>query len=131
MPLYEFECQDGHRSECIMSANDADYPVVCECGKPAKRVVSQLGGFSIPGTTGPTKDDDNDVREARRKHREMCAWGEAVGTLNVKSDSAPTRDAEVTSQDVAKCKAALKRGEKVPVAYRQIAPEGHYDAKSS
>lgn len=40
MPLYDYECKNGHRSEHIMPIDDKA-PVPCpECSSPAIRVVS-------------------------------------------------------------------------------------------
>lgn len=107
-----------------MTADLSD--VRCHCGKRTKRTVSALGAFNVQGTTGNTRDDDDEVRDARNKHREMCEWGEAVGTINVNPNSAPNRAAQVTSEGVKEKKKALARGQKIPEAYRQIAPEDHY-----
>lgn len=126
MPVYEFECKAGHRTAELFPVSSCPKTVKCRCGSTAKITVSKLGSFAVAGTTGNTKDDDDEVRDARRKHREMCEWGEAVGTINCKPNSAPTKDAQVTSEGVKEKKKALAQGKKIPEAYRQIAPEDHY-----
>lgn len=48
MPVYEYECKDGHRSERVvqMRLMTQDEPKMthrCECGKVAKLVPSRTG----------------------------------------------------------------------------------------
>lgn len=42
MPLYEYECPAGHRSEALRPYSERDTPTLCPkgCGKPAKAVLS-------------------------------------------------------------------------------------------
>ena len=47
MPLYEFECPDGHVSEELQKPDDA--PPKCECGKETKKRIS-LSNFELKGS---------------------------------------------------------------------------------
>jgi len=40
MPIYEYECEDGHRSEHYSSISNRPSFVTCECGKTANRQYS-------------------------------------------------------------------------------------------
>ena len=36
MPIYQYECSKGHKSDHLVSYNDREEPQVCpDCGKPA------------------------------------------------------------------------------------------------
>ncbi len=128
MPVYEYECKSGHVTEVLCPVNDRPSRVRCACGRGARPILSAVS-FVIPGTTGATKDDDNDVREARLKHKEMVEWGTAAGCIQPNPNTAPTKDAQPTSEGVKAKKKALASGAKIPQQYRAIAPTGHYDAQ--
>lgn len=38
MPLYDFVCPDGHRTETLRRYVLRDDPLVCSCGLPASRI---------------------------------------------------------------------------------------------
>ncbi len=42
MPLYEYECEDGHRFDSIKPIPKR-YTAVCKCGKIAKHIMSAWG----------------------------------------------------------------------------------------
>lgn len=46
MPLWEFECEDGHRADRLRSIATRDDPIVCSCGKPARRV--EISAAHVP-----------------------------------------------------------------------------------
>ena len=41
MPIYEYQCPEGHVSERIRKHKDCDLSVVCHCGKDTNRIVSR------------------------------------------------------------------------------------------
>lgn len=40
MPLYDYECQDGHKFDRFLSLKDYKEPQTCDCGKPAKKLIT-------------------------------------------------------------------------------------------
>lgn len=40
MPIYEYQCEDGHRFEVIQSFSDEDLTECRECGARVKRLIS-------------------------------------------------------------------------------------------
>jgi len=42
MPLYEYECEDGHRFERLMQMQDRHNVVCPECMKPATQIMSLI-----------------------------------------------------------------------------------------
>lgn len=43
MPLYEYECEAGHKSEAFRPMSEYDLPNQCpECDKVARRIISRL-----------------------------------------------------------------------------------------
>ena len=40
MPMYVFECPDGHQSESVFSIDNRPATVSCDCGKRARRVIA-------------------------------------------------------------------------------------------
>jgi putative FmdB family regulatory protein len=43
MPIYEYDCGQGHRHELMRHIGERDAPTVCpECGQPAYRVMSRF-----------------------------------------------------------------------------------------
>lgn len=51
MPMYDFECPQGHRFEQYLSLRGADNPA-CECGAATERVLG-LANTHIPGGHWP------------------------------------------------------------------------------
>jgi putative FmdB family regulatory protein len=50
MPIYEYECPNGHIQEELVSHSDIDNIKTCPvCGKKAKRIMSQ-NNFQLKGT---------------------------------------------------------------------------------
>ena len=47
MPMYVFECTDGHQSESVFSIDNRPATVGCNCGKRARRIMapSVVHGF--------------------------------------------------------------------------------------
>lgn len=54
MPMYEFQCSSGHRTEKFLSVSESDKAIKCpDCGKRAKRAVSLTGAPILkPGVGG-------------------------------------------------------------------------------
>lgn len=42
MPVYEFECEKGHRFSDLIPVNCREVQCLCECGETARRVVSRV-----------------------------------------------------------------------------------------
>ncbi len=40
MPIYEYECPNGHRFEVIQKFDDPSVEVCTECGQPVQRLIS-------------------------------------------------------------------------------------------
>lgn len=40
MPIYEYQCPNGHRFEVIQKFDDASVQVCTECGAPVERLIS-------------------------------------------------------------------------------------------
>jgi putative FmdB family regulatory protein len=40
MPIYEYECPNGHRFEVIQKFDDVPVEVCTECGAPVQRLIS-------------------------------------------------------------------------------------------
>ena len=40
MPIYEYQCPNGHRFEVIQKFDDASVKVCTECGEPVERLIS-------------------------------------------------------------------------------------------
>jgi len=40
MPIYEYECPNGHRFEVIQKFDDASVDVCTQCGAPVQRLIS-------------------------------------------------------------------------------------------
>lgn len=43
MPLYEYECEDGHITEAWRSIAERNEPIQCECGKESRKIMSAAG----------------------------------------------------------------------------------------
>ncbi len=41
MPLYDFQCSEGHKFELMVPLKDFEAPVFCACTLPAKRLISR------------------------------------------------------------------------------------------
>ncbi|MEZ4819693.1 MAG: zinc ribbon domain-containing protein [Bdellovibrionota bacterium] len=48
MPIYEYECTDGHRFEELQKISDAPLTECKQCGKSVRKLVSQTA-FSLKG----------------------------------------------------------------------------------
>lgn len=64
MPLYEYECPNGHRTEKFLSLAEADKRIKCpQCGKRTERVFSRTGApilkEGVGGFYSPTKVPPN------------------------------------------------------------------------
>lgn len=72
MPLYEYECLNGHIVEAFRSIDDRKDCPVCPCGQTTKSVVSAVMGFvSFPAAGGkgyvsPASGKFIDSAKARR-----------------------------------------------------------------
>ena len=57
MPLYEFQCDNGHKQEHFLSIAERNTPFICECGKEM---------FRLPGGHGLLY-----FEEGRARHRDF------------------------------------------------------------
>ena len=52
MPIYEYQCENGHVFEEIRSMLSRDFPITCEeCGEVAIRNISRPGNVKVRGGT--------------------------------------------------------------------------------
>lgn len=50
MPLYDYECEEGHMHDYIRHHSESNLPHVCpKCGKDAKRIMSAQFSFEGNG----------------------------------------------------------------------------------
>lgn len=59
MPIYVYECPEGHETERVLSIKNHTTAVKCshkDCFKPAKQVIRAYGGFVLNGRGFPGKD---------------------------------------------------------------------------
>jgi len=68
MPLYEYECEAGHRFEKILKFSDPPLETCPTCGKPVHKLVSSPA-FQFKGTgwyiTDYAKKDTKDTKETK------------------------------------------------------------------
>lgn len=57
MPIFEFRCSEGHVTEEFRKVANAGNECKCKCGRPAKKIISRLGGFKMKAA----KEDQNAV----------------------------------------------------------------------
>jgi putative FmdB family regulatory protein len=66
MPLYEFECENGHRFEGVYLITSKPPPCP-KCGKPTKRLISLPAYFKITGyPKWVDRIDDHQKRQAEK-----------------------------------------------------------------
>lgn len=70
MPIYEFECEDGHYQSEFFSIADRPAAVPCECGKTAKRIFS-VPFFNIEYIERQDYSQSLNVREGFRNKSEL------------------------------------------------------------
>lgn len=56
MPLYEFECPDGHKAERLLNIDERDTRFLCECGKKLARLPGGHGLLYFEEGRGRTRD---------------------------------------------------------------------------
>jgi putative FmdB family regulatory protein len=68
MPLYEYECEAGHRFEKILKFSDPPLETCPTCGKPVHKLVSSPA-FQFKGTgwyiTDYAKKDTKDTKDTK------------------------------------------------------------------
>lgn len=73
MPLYDFECETGHRFERQVPLKDFEATQYCDCLAPAKRLIStprfsvEQVGYSCP-VTGKWVNSGREHRENLKRH---------------------------------------------------------------
>lgn len=73
MPLYDIQCEAGHRSEKFIPLKNFSDPIVCDCGQSARRSIS-APMFSVDNTgyncpvTGEWVGSKSAHRENLAKH---------------------------------------------------------------
>lgn len=55
MPIYAYECPDGHAFDRHLPLAEFETPQTCECGEPGNRVISPVG-FVLKGDGWPGKN---------------------------------------------------------------------------
>lgn len=71
MPLYDFQCEDGHKFERVVSLKDFEVPQFCDCQKPARRLISSPL-FSVDKTDYQCPVTGKHI-SSLREHRENLA----------------------------------------------------------
>ncbi|HUO52956.1 MAG TPA: FmdB family zinc ribbon protein [Gemmatimonadaceae bacterium] len=90
MPIYEYACQSGHRSErFVRRIGDAEETVACPvCGQPAARVISGAG-LVFKGSGFYITDYGKDGKKAQTPPPAKTEGGKSDAPAAPKSDSAP------------------------------------------
>jgi putative FmdB family regulatory protein len=98
MPLYEYECQNGHRFEKIQKFSDPKVTVCPTCGAPVEKLMSspaiQFKGSGFYITDYPKKDSgvsagkNSESGEGSAKDA-PAKEGSSTGSGSDKSTSAP------------------------------------------
>ena len=52
MPIYVYECPNGHISEHLFSVSEKPSCVACECNEIASQIVTPVGMFIASGWLG-------------------------------------------------------------------------------
>ena len=71
MPLYDFQCSNGHKFERIVPLKDFEAPIFCDCNALAERLIS-APMFSVD-TTGYNCPITGDWIGSKHQHRENLA----------------------------------------------------------
>lgn len=71
MPLYDFQCAEGHKFEKFVALKDFEDPVFCGCNAPAQRLIS-APMFSVD-QVGYTCPVTGEWIGSKREHRENLA----------------------------------------------------------
>lgn len=71
MPLYDIQCEAGHRSERFIPLENFSDPIVCDCGRSARRSIS-APMFSVDNT-GYTCPITGDWIGSKTAHKENLA----------------------------------------------------------
>lgn len=124
MILYQFECEAGHGFEEFRHCGDV-LSVVCQCGAPAKKVMSlpqdsrRMGSFDTREDTAAYGGEAHvQAMDMQREHSEwLTAIGAADGAVRL-GDGMQGRGrskwAHPTTEGIAKKKDAIKHGAKPP-----------------
>lgn len=89
MPIFEYECSEGHRFEKLERNGDAKSRTCPVCGKRAPRVISPAG-FILKGEGFYVNDYPSSSRRAgKKKDSGAC---EAAPTCDVPSGDCPAKD---------------------------------------
>lgn len=82
MPIYVYQCEQGHRKEEWRRISEMDDPVTCDCSLPMKKIITPvqftagfLGSARNPGYQCPVT---NEWVESKRKRRNIMAKHDLV-----------------------------------------------------
>lgn len=77
MPLYEFECLDGHRQEHFLSMEERNSRFLCSCGKKMRRLPGGHGLLYFEESRARTHIglSDRPIASWRQHQRSMKAAG--------------------------------------------------------
>ncbi len=70
MPLYDFECHEGHRFERFVSLAQFNVVQSCECGAGASRLIS--APRVVSDTIEPTLGPDGKLHTSLTSYRHSC-----------------------------------------------------------
>ena len=102
MPLYEYECEAGHRFEKILKFSDPPLETCPTCGKPVHKLVSSPA-FQFKGTgwyiTDYAKKDTKDTKETKetKDAKESTGSSEKKEGKDSKDSSTKETPAAITS----------------------------------
>lgn len=122
MPIYVYECPNGHISEHLFSVAEKPSRVACACHEIASQIVTPVGMVIASGWLGV----DSKEEAALHRVREVNEWTEALGKRVDRHGSrnfntAPT---EPRSFEVARKKEHLKSGGQLPANFAHLADMG-------
>lgn len=82
MPLYVYQCAQGHTTEAYRKIAEMDDPLACECGLETKKIITPvmfnagfLGSHRNPGYQCPVT---NEWVESKRKRLNIMAKHDLV-----------------------------------------------------
>jgi putative FmdB family regulatory protein len=110
MPLYEYECEAGHRFEKILKFSDPPLETCPTCGQPVHKLVSSPA-FHLKGTGWYITDyakKDKDATETKdtkdtKDTKEAKESGESKGSSEKESkDSKDSKDSSTKETTAAK-----------------------------
>ena len=119
MPIYVYECPDGHVTEELHSHSTKPDTTVCGCGKNAKQIITPVGMVIASGWLGLNGKEEAALHRAR----EVNEWTEAIGKRVERNGSKnfTTSPTEPRSWEVSRKRDHLKSGGSLPPQFAHVA----------